>query len=89
MRISTLFDDPTARSAIEAAELDALNRINSLTPAQRAILPLICDGMQNKVAAHAIGISPRTLENHRAMIMAKTGCKTLAELVRLSIIGGQ
>lgn len=83
MRLSTLYDDPMVKNVLEEAEQADQSRLANLTPTQRAILPLLCDGMQNKIAAHAMGISQRTLENHRAMIMARTGCKTFAELIRL------
>lgn len=83
MKLSTLFDDPAVKAVLEEADHSDRERLARLTPTQRAILPLICDGMPNKIAAHELGMSPRTLENHRAAIMERSGCKTFAELVRL------
>lgn len=83
MRLSSLYDDPIVRAVLEEAEKSDNDRLAKLTPKQRAILPLLCDGLSNKLAAHSAGISQRTLEAHRAQIMERTGCTTFAELVRL------
>ena len=88
MRLSLLYDDPMVKAVLEEAERKDQERLAQLTPTQRAILPLICDGQPNKIAAHEIGISQRTLENHRARIMERTSCKTFAELVRLHARAG-
>ncbi len=48
---------------------------------------LLVEGHQNKVVAHKLGISARTVEVHRARIMDKLGAKSLADLVRLSMGG--
>lgn len=83
MRLSSLYDDPVVKSVLEEAERADAERMAKLTAAQRAVLPLICDGQPSKVAAHALGISQRTIEAHRTAIMERTGCNTFAELVRL------
>lgn len=83
MRIANLYDDPETKALLFKVENDDEQKISSLTNAQRAVLPLICDGLLNKQAANALGISQRTIENHRTEIMRKTGCKTFAQLVRL------
>jgi FixJ family two-component response regulator len=46
-------------------------------------MALICDGLLNKQAAGALGLSQRTIENHRLEIMSRLECKTIPELVRL------
>jgi FixJ family two-component response regulator len=89
MRISALFDDSDLRQAVAKAEIDAVNKINSLSPREKQILEHITDGKLNKEAAAALGISIRTIENHRAALIEKTGVKTFAELVRLSILAGE
>lgn len=83
MRLSCLYDDPQLKAQLEAAERLDDERIGKLTPKEREVLPLIVDGQSTKVAAHQLGLSPRTLEQHRKAIMIKTGCETFAELVRL------
>jgi len=56
---------------------------NSLTPRERQVLAEIMAGASNKEAGRALGISPRTVEVHRARIMEKLGAKNAADLVRI------
>jgi FixJ family two-component response regulator len=88
MRLSDLFDDPEVRAAVSRAEQDARERYNRLTPQQKVILPLLTDGLLNKEVAHELGISQRTVENHRAGIMERTECKSVSELTRLLMLAG-
>jgi len=59
------------------------NRIRSLTVRQRQTLTLVMRGWSNKMIAHALQISRRTVETHRALAMKRLGVKHLTELVRL------
>jgi FixJ family two-component response regulator len=88
MRLSLLFDDPAAKAAVTAAENDAIERMSRLTPRERQVLLMITDGLLNKQTAHELGVSARTVENHRLRLMEKTGVKTMAQLVRLSLLAG-
>jgi DNA-binding CsgD family transcriptional regulator len=54
----------------------------SLTPRQHEIMKLVLDGHPSKNIAADLGISQRTVENHRAAIMKKTGSKSLPALGR-------
>jgi two-component system response regulator FixJ len=54
-----------------------------LTPREREVLRLITDGKSNKEAGRALGISPRTVEVHRARIMEKLAAKNTADLMRI------
>lgn len=83
MRLSALYDDPALKAQLQAAEQMDDERLSKLTPKELEVLPLIVDGQSSKEAARQLGISPRTLEQHRKAIMVKTGCNTFAELVRL------
>jgi len=56
-----------------------------LTEREKGVFDLLVLGHQNKVIAHKLGISTRTVEVHRARIMDKTGAKSLADLVRMSM----
>ena len=58
-----------------------------LTPRERQILEYIVDGEPNKRIAHHLGLSEKTIEFHRSNIMKKLEAKSLAELVRKSIVG--
>ena len=72
----------------EAIAAAAEARIGAITPRERDVLRLLVDGRPNKVIAHELGISPRTVEIHRANVMEKLGCRSLAEAVRLAISAG-
>ncbi|MPT25273.1 MAG: response regulator transcription factor [Starkeya sp.] len=54
-----------------------------LTPREREVLVQIASGASNKEAGRTLGISPRTIEVHRARIMEKLGAKNAADLVRI------
>ena len=56
---------------------------NDLTPREREVLKQIVGGFSNKETGRKLGVSPRTIEVHRARIMAKLGAKNAADLVRI------
>lgn len=62
---------------------DAEARLNVLTPRERDVLNGLVDGLPNKTIAHDLGISPRTVEIHRANLMAKLDVKSLSEALRI------
>jgi FixJ family two-component response regulator len=59
----------------------------NLTARERDVLRQITDGAANKEAGRKLGISPRTIEVHRARIMEKLGARNTAELVRIVLAG--
>jgi len=63
----------------------AVSRVASLTARQRQIMDLVLAGHPSKNIAADLGISQRTVDNHRAAIMKKTGSKSLPALIRLAI----
>jgi FixJ family two-component response regulator len=90
------FAEPDLMRAIEAAlaqnrdarrkraELaDLQQRLASLTPREREVLPLVASGLLNKQAAAELRISEVTLQIHRGSIMKKMAAGSLAELVRM------
>jgi two-component system response regulator FixJ len=60
-----------------------------LTPREREVLALVATGASNKEAGRLLGISPRTVETHRAHIMQKVGARNAADLVRIVFSGGR
>jgi two-component system, chemotaxis family, CheB/CheR fusion protein len=64
---------------------DAAQHVAGLTPRQRQIMQMVLAGHPSKIIAADLGISQRTVENHRASIMAKTGMKSLPALARLAL----
>lgn len=70
------------KGRLEAAEA-ARRRLDELTPREQMVLAHLVAGNSNKEAAVLLGLSPRTVEYHRANILAKTRAKGLPELVRL------
>jgi two-component system, LuxR family, response regulator FixJ len=57
----------------------------TLTEREKQVLELIVAGKANKVIAHDLSISPRTVEIHRARVMEKMGAANLADLVRKTL----
>ncbi len=54
-----------------------------LTSRERQVLQLITNGSSNKEAGRELGISPRTVEVHRARVMEKLGARNTADLLRI------
>ena len=57
----------------------------SLTDREREVFDLLVEGHQNKVIAHKLGISVRTVEVHRSRVTEKMSAKNLADLVKSSL----
>lgn len=54
-----------------------------LSPREREVMALLVKGLHNRRIAEELGISPRTVEVHKARVMEKLGVKTVVDLVRL------
>jgi two-component system CheB/CheR fusion protein len=61
----------------------AAERIARLTPRERNVMDLVVQGRPNKIIADDLGISQRTVENHRAEVMRRTGVTSVPDLIRL------
>lgn len=70
-----------------AAEL-AKARISAMTSREREVLNGLLCGGTNKTIGRALGLSPRTVEIHRAHVMERLGARTLPELVSVAIAAG-
>jgi two-component system CheB/CheR fusion protein len=74
--------DSGKRSAWHAT---ATKCIADLTPREHQIMDLVLAGHPSKNIAADLGVSQRTVENHRAAIMKKTGSKSIPALIRLAL----
>ena len=58
-------------------------QLATLTPRESDVVFSLVDGSANKIVAYRLGLSPRTVEMHRANAFAKLGLRTVAELIRV------
>jgi two-component system response regulator FixJ len=63
---------------------DAEVRLQALTSRERDVLDGLAQGLPNKTIAYDLGISPRTVEIHRANLMTKLGVRSLSEALRIA-----
>ena len=61
------------------------HRFDALTPRERDVFEKLITGASNKEVGRQLGISPRTIEIHRARILKKLGVKSVADLVRMAM----
>lgn len=66
-------------------EFDRL--LASLTPREKEVMELVVAGRHNREIAETLGISPRTVEVHKARMMTKLRVESVPDLVRLSLVG--
>lgn len=67
---------------------EARHRLNVLTPREHDVLVGLVQGLPNKTIAYDLGISPRTVEIHRANLMEKLGVRSLSEALRIAFAAG-
>ncbi|MER8522497.1 response regulator FixJ [Mesorhizobium sp. M0814] len=93
------FDDEVLIEAIRSA-LDSRNRteathpqgveirgrLAALSERERQVLDGLVSGLPNKTIAYDLGISPRTVEIHRANVMSKMAASSLSHLVRMALV---
>ena len=69
----------------EAAASETNENLAKLTPRERQVLEQAGKGLHAKEIARVLGISPRTVEVHKASVMSKLGARNVAELVRFAM----
>ena len=76
--------------AVEMAIIssDAFSRYRPLTQRERVVLTQVMIGARSKEICRILGISPRTVEFHRANIIEKFDAKNTADLVRIALSRG-
>lgn len=74
--------------AIAERAAQAVIRLKALTPREHDVLRGLVAGLPNKTIAYDLGISPRTIEIHRAHLMTKLGVRSLSEALRIAFAAG-
>ena len=83
--VERALDHSQDASKLVAWREDAARHMAGLTQRQKQIMEMVLAGCPSKNIAADLGISQRTVENHRAAIMKRTGVKSLPALARLAI----
>ncbi|WP_321345508.1 response regulator [Breoghania sp.] len=76
------------RRAEQQVKSDVGSLVESLTPRERQVAQAVMAGKQNKMIAHELGISMKTVEIHRHNAMEKLGATSAADLVRKLMAAG-
>lgn len=85
----TFFTSEASEFLVERLRREnAGNLATSLTPREAEVVQLLAEGKSNKEAASVLGISARTVENHRAQIMQRLGLRSYSALIRYAIRNG-
>lgn len=67
---------------------DAREKLSKLSAREREVLELLLAGGTNKTIGRQLGLSPRTIEVHRAHVMQSLDADSLPEAIRIAIAGG-
>ena len=67
---------------------DAATAVAALTSRERDVLDGLAQGLPNKTIAFDLGISPRTVEVHRANLMTKLNVRSLSDALRIAFAAG-
>ncbi|WP_375779311.1 response regulator FixJ [Bradyrhizobium sp. ma5] len=86
--INSALEAQPAKAADDAVKQQAEARLANLSSRERDVLQGLLAGKINKVIAHDLGISPRTVDVYRANLMAKTNVRSMSELMRIAITAG-
>jgi len=78
--------EQTSRRGLRMEEAKA--RLQALTPREMDVMEGLVRGHPNKTIAYDLGISPRTIEIHRANLMTKLGVTSLSEALRVAFAAG-
>lgn len=67
---------------------EAIDRVSRLSPREHQVLQGLLSGLSSKELGAVLGISPRTVEAHRAGLIDRLEASSSAEAVRLGVMGG-
>ena len=82
--IQVALERDRARRQRQAEIATLRERLESLTPREREVLPLVVSGLPNKQVAAEIGTTEATAKVHRSQLMKKMGADSLPDLVRMA-----
>jgi two-component system response regulator FixJ len=85
-RIRQSLDLDRSQRQAAAEKLGIRELYSNLTPREREVMVLAIKGLANKEIARHLGISPRTVENHRARVMQKMQVDNIAELCQVAAV---
>lgn len=83
-RVRHALEEDDLQRANRAEQRLVLERYARLSPRERQVMRLAAQGLGNKEIARELGISHRTVENHRARVMEKMQAQNLADLCRMA-----
>lgn len=78
----------SAGQPVSEALMQVRSRLETLSERERQVLEGLLAGLPNKTIAYDLGISPRTVEVHRASVMKKLNATSLSQLVRMALQAG-
>ncbi|OBQ71184.1 response regulator FixJ [Mesorhizobium erdmanii] len=84
--IRLALDNRSQMAVAHPQALDIHKNLATLSERERQVLDGLVSGLPNKTIAYDLGISPRTVEIHRANVMSKMGAGSLSHLVRMALI---
>ena len=85
-RVHEALDVERRQYGERAKREDRLRRLSRLTKREREVMSGVASGKANKVIAEELGLSPKTVEVHRARLMQKLEVDSLAQLMRFAIL---
>jgi RNA polymerase sigma factor (sigma-70 family) len=81
--VERALDEDRRRQAVAAVRREARDLLDSLSPREAEVADLILDGLKTADIAERLGLSPRTVEMHRARLLRRLGARTSAEAVKI------
>ncbi|KPH62802.1 response regulator transcription factor [Novosphingobium aerophilum] len=86
--VESAFSQQAASTVEERRKEKAISLLEQLSPRELDVLKGLIDGQSNKVIAHDLDISPRTVEIYRAKLMEKLQVRSLSEVLRIAFAAG-
>lgn len=86
--VAGAFDQIDDAEKHHARAFDAKVKLAALTPREQDVLNGLAGGLPNKTIAYDLGISPRTVEVHRANLMTKLGVHSFSDALRIAFAAG-